>query len=1100
MSVSTGRPASLARALRTLLPGAAALLATSGAATPVAAQQSTPAPNDTATTLPLQAERTLRFTTDEGTWISLDVSPDGQRIVFDLLGDLYTIPMAGGKATRLTSGMAWDAMPRWSPDGRSIAFISDRDGSDNLWLVGADGSGARKITREVDNALSSPQWTPDGQYLVVRRFGPYPTAENYLTNVPLWLYHVNGGSGVQLFPTVATRRTTNTGAAFSPDGKVLYTGSHGGGYSGENFSAYQLLAFDRERGTETALTSSAGGAFRPVASPDGKWVVYATRAGTRTALRIRDLVTHEDEWLVGETQRDDAEGYAPNDVFPGYAFTPDSRAVVFYGGGKIKRVELATRRVSVIPFSVDVELGMARRHFVPLAVSDAPLAVTQLQSVTESPNGRLLAFSAVGHLWLASRDGTTIGTPRRLTRGTAREYFPAFSPDGQWVAYVTWTDSAGGGLWKARADGTGQPVQLTRDAGWVTAPAWTPEGDRLVFSWAPRSVGLGSGVTAPLGELRIVSASGAAGAPPPARIVVASAAVARVTAATPGPTRVFFTENVPNPTPGFNATATTALVSVRLDGTDKRTHARLTTNQALGITVQVAPDGKLALVLDRDDLYAVPLTDVGGEGLAVNFASPSVPLRRITSEGANYAGYGDGGRTITWSFANHYYRAPVDTVLTYAEAARWGTTHAVVSLAVPRATPQGSVLLRGARLVTMRGDEVIERGDVLITNNRIAQVGPGLTPPSGARVIDVSGKTIIPGLVDVHAHPRTGREMAPDQEWSIASNLAYGVTTTRNPSGTRWNVAWGELIDAGEMVGARIYATGFPLTSNNTPVRSYQDALNVVRRYKAQGVNSLKQYLQPRRIQRQWILQAAMAEGINATNEGAADLKADITMAIDGYTAIEHSIGQVPLYKDVVTVMADARIAYTPTLVVAYGAPAGDGYWRARTDLDKDPKTAFFTPAEVLTRQARRRPIIVEEDYNFPAIARGVRDIVRAGGKAGLGSHGQQDGVGAHWELWMLQSGDMTPMEALRIGTILGAESIGYGKDLGSIEAGKLADRVVLNSNPLDNIRNSTDIQYVVKDGEEYEGATLHRVWPSAKAFPKPYWVREREALEALRR
>jgi imidazolonepropionase-like amidohydrolase len=424
----------------------------------------------------------------------------------------------------------------------------------------------------------------------------------------------------------------------------------------------------------------------------------------------------------------------------------------------------------------------------------------------------------------------------------------------------------------------------------------------------------------------------------------------------------------------------------------------------------------------------------------------------------------------------------------------------VVSLAVPRATPQGSVLLRGARLVTMRGDEVIERGDVLITNNRIAQVGPGLTPPSGARVIDVSGKTIIPGLVDVHAHPRTGREMAPDQEWSIASNLAYGVTTTRNPSGTRWNVAWGELIDAGEMVGARIYATGFPLTSNNTPVRSYQDALNVVRRYKAQGVNSLKQYLQPRRIQRQWILQAAMAEGINATNEGAADLKADITMAIDGYTAIEHSIGQVPLYKDVVTVMADARIAYTPTLVVAYGAPAGDGYWRARTDLDKDPKTAFFTPAEVLTRQARRRPIIVEEDYNFPAIARGVRDIVRAGGKAGLGSHGQQDGIGAHWELWMLQSGDMTPMEALRIGTILGAESIGYGKDLGSIEAGKLADLVVLNSNPLDNIRNSTDIQYVVKDGEVYEGATLHRVWPSAKAFPKPYWVREREALEALRR
>ena len=1076
----------------------AALLCALTAVAP--AQQSTPVPNDTATALPIKPERTLRFTTDEGTWISLDVSPDGERIVFDLLGDLYTIPIAGGQATRLTSGMAWDAMPRWAPDGRSIAFISDRDGGDNLWLVNSDGSRARKITKEVDNTLSSPAWTPDGEYLVVRRVGPYPTAENYLTNVPLWLYHVNGGSGVQLFPSVATRKSTNTGVTFSPDGKVMYLATHGGGYTGENFAAYQLVAFDRKAGTETALTASAGGAFRPVASPDGKWLVYATRAGTKTALRIRDLATHEDSWLVGETQRDDAEGYAPNDVFPGYAFTPDSRSVVFYSGGKIKRVDLATKQVSVIPFSADVELGMAKRHFVPMTASDGALAVTQLQSVGESPNGRSLAFSALGRIWLASRDGTAIGTPRRLTTGGSRNYFPAYSPDGQWVAYVTWSDSAGGALWKARADGAGQPVQLTRDGGWVTSPMWAPEGDRIVYSWAPRSVGLGSGTTASLGELRVVGATGAPSTPAPARIVAAQSPAAAVTSLATGPARVYFTENVPNPVPGFSATATTALVSVRMDGTDKRTHAKITTGQALGIGVRVAPDGRHAIVLDRDDLYLFPLVDVGGDGLAINFASPSVPLRRVTSEGANYAGFGDGGRTITWSFANAYFRAAADTVMKYADPDKWGASRATVALSVPRATPQGNLLLRGARIVTMRGEEVLPRGDVLVTNNRIAQVGASVAAPPGARVIDVTGKTIIPGLVDVHAHPKTGREMAPGQEWSIASNLAYGVTTTRNPSGTRWNVAWGELIDAGDMVGSRIHATGFPLTSNNTPIKSYDDALKVVRRYKGQGVNSLKQYLQPRRIQRQWILQAAEAEGINATNEGAADLKADITMAIDGYTALEHSIGQVPLYKDVVTVLADARITYTPTLVVAYGAPAGDGYWRARTDLDKDPKTSFFTPSELLTRQARRRPMIVEEDYNFPAIARGVRDIVRAGGRAGLGSHGQQDGIGAHWELWMLQSGDMTPMEALRIATLYGAESIGYGRDLGSIESGKLADLVVLNSNPLENIRNSADILYVVKNGEVYEGGTLNRVWPSARPFPKPYWVREKEGLEALRR
>ena len=1080
------------------LSRAAALLVASASFAPPAsarAQQSTPVPTDTATTLPIKPERTLRFTTDEGTWISLDVSPDGRTIVFDLLGDLYAIPIEGGKARRLTSGMAWDATPRFSPDGRTIAFISDRDGTENLWVIAADGSSARKITKEVDNTLSSPTWTPDGEFVVVRRYGPYPSAENYLTNIPLWMYHVNGGSGVQLFPTAAARRSTNTGASFSPDGRFLYLATHPGGYTGENLGSYQVIAFDRRTGTERTLTAAAGGALRPLVSPDGKWLVYATRAGTKTALRLRDLATHDERWLVGETQRDDAEGYAPNDVFPAYAFTPDSRAVVYYGGGKIHRVDLATRTSRPIPFSADVELGMGKRHFVPLKADDGPIRVTQLLSVTESPDGRALAFSAVGSVWIAPRNGETIGTPRRLTRGSGREYYPAWSPDGQWVAYVTWSDSAGGGLWKMRANGSGQPVRLTTDAGMATTPLWSPEGDRIVYSWVPRQAALGNATVAQSGELRWVAAAGGAAS----TVTAANRPAVGITPAADGPVRVYFTENIPNPTPGFNATSMTALNSVRLDGSDRRSHLRITTNQGGQLVARLSPDGRSVLVLDRDDLYAFPLADVGAEGLAINFTSPSVPFRRLTTEGANYVGWADGGRTITWSFANHYWRAPLDSVMRHADTTRWARRHATVSMTVPRPIPAGSVLLRGARIVTMKGDEVIERGDILVTNNRIAQVGASIAPPAGAGVIDVSGKTIIPGIVDVHAHPRTGAELAPDQEWSIASNLAYGVTTTRNPSGSRWNVAWGELLDAGEMVGARILATGPPLTTNNINVKSYDDALRVVRRYKNQGVNSLKQYLQPRRIARQWILQAAMAEGINATNEGAADLKADITMAIDGYTAIEHSIGQVPLYKDVVTVLADARIAYTPTLVVAYGAPAGDSYWRARTDLDKDPKTAYFTPADVLTRGARRRPLIIEEDYNFKDIARGVRDVVRAGGLAGLGSHGQQDGIGAHWELWMLQSGDMTTMETLRIATILGAQSIGYGNDIGSIEPGKLADLVVLNANPLDDIRRSTDIQYVMKGGELYEGATLDRVWPTPRKFPKPSWVQDREDLEALR-
>jgi len=1079
------------RAAALTLVLASAVLAS---APPASAQVSTPVPSDTANALPIQPVRTLSFTTDEGTWISLDVSPDGGTIVFDLLGDLYTIPIEGGAATRLTSGTPWDGMPRWSPDGTTIAFISDRDGTDNLWLVAPDGSSLRKLTQEVDNTLSSPAWSPDSQYLVVRRFGPYPSAENYLTNVPLWMVHVAGGTGVQVYPTDSGAKSTNTGAAFAPDGRTLFVSTHGGGYTGENLGAYQVRALDLESGTERTLTAGAGGALRPTTSPDGRWLVYVTRVGARTALRIRDLQTHEDDWLVADVQRDDQEGYAPNDVFPGYAFTPDSRAVVFTSGGKIRRVEVEGRVVTEIPFSVDVELGMGARLSFPERVDDGPLQVTQLIAPVASPAGNHLAFSGVGTLWTAELSGSQVSQPQRLLDADQRAYFPAFSPDGEWLAYVTWVDSIGGHVWKTRADGSDQPQRLTEHPGYVRWPQWAPAGDRIVYSWAPRRVGLGAGPVASLGELRWVPAGGGASS----TIVPSESAVSLVTAGDEHDARVYFTENVPNATPGFNATQTTAVVSTRFDGSEKRTHAKITSAQAGSVMVQVSPEGSAMIVLERDNLFVVPLTPAGPDGLAINLASPSVPLRRLTSEGANYAHWADEGRTVSWSFANHYFRAPLSAILASIDPAEWGTTEALVSLEVPRAAPTGDIVLSGAQIITMTGDEVIENGSVWIRGNRIMEVGPQVSAPQDARVIDVTGKTIMPGLIDTHAHPKTGAEMAPDQEWSIASNLAYGVTTTRNPSGSRWNVAWGELVEAGQMVGSRLYATGFPLTSNNAQITSYEDALHVVRRYKEQGVHSLKQYLQPRRIQRQWILQAAHAEGINVTNEGAADLRMDINMAVDGFTALEHSIGHVPLYKDVVTVLADSKIAYTPTLVVAYGAPAGDGYWRARTDLDKDPKTAFFTPSETLTRQARRRPMIVEEDYNFPLIARGVRDVVRAGGLAGLGSHGQQDGIAAHWELWMLQSGDMTNLEALRIATVIGAEAIGYEQDLGSLEPGKLADLIVLNTNPLDDIQNSTDLHYVMKNGELYEAATLDRLWPSPKPFPKPYWILERERLEGL--
>lgn len=1057
---------------------------------PTVAQE---AEEDSLMALPLKPTKTISFDTDEGTWVSLDVSPDGRSIVFDLVGDLYILPMGGGEARRITSGMGWDCMPVFSPDGSQIAFISDRSGSDNLWVMNVDGTGLRKVTSETDYALSSPEWTPDGENLVARRFGAYPSPENYLTNVPLWIYHVDVGKGFEIYPR-KEGNTTNTGATFSPDGNFMYFSSHSGGYAGAEVNNYQVVRLDRSTGESENVTSGYGGGLRPIISPDGNYLVYATRRDVETALRIRDLRTMQEEWLVASMRRDDQEGYAPNDILPGYAFTPDSRSVIFTGGGKIKRVDVETKDVSVIPFNARVEVDAVERLIVQEKIDDGPLQVRQFLWVNQSPDGERITFTAVGKLWVADLDG---GNPRRLTDSPLREYAPAFSPDGRWIAYVAQSDTGGAQIVKVRSSG-GTPVPVTPPGGGYSSVTWSPDGEKVVYQGrrlaSPTCRGCGSA------ELAWISADGGEAH----RILPSGGNSATVIETARDGERVYYVEPGPRGAAvAFGSPPPMHVVSVKMDGTDKRTHAKLSSGAGrIGVSVaRPSPDGKWLLLLDRDNAFVMRLTEVG-DGVKINLTSPSIPLAQLTDEGANTIGWVDGGQTIAWSFTNHYYRASLETVIRADSMADWEPEDIEVSLTVPRAIPQGTLYLEGARIVTMRGDEVIPEGDILIENNRIVAVGPSSTmdAPADARVMDVRGKTIIPGLVDVHAHPRSGAQMVPDAAWNIANHLAYGVTTTRNPSGSRGTFWWQELIEAGELVGPRLYGTANPLTSTGAPVESYEDALHLARRYNEQGAHSLKQYLQPRRIQRQWFRMAAEEEQINITNEGAGDLKADITMALDGFTAFEHSLSIVPLYKDVIEIVARTGVTYTPTLIVAYGGPGGEGYWRAKWDMHDDAKVRRFTPHQNVDREWRRKTVIVDEDFNFPLIAQGVRDIVRAGGSAGLGSHGNEQGIGAQWEIWMLASGGMTPMEVLRVVTILGAESIGFERDLGSLEPGKLADLLVLDANPLDDIHNTDNIHFVIKNGVVYDGDTLDELWPRQRTFPKFPWAIDDEEFEKLRR
>ncbi|PYS96514.1 MAG: amidohydrolase [Acidobacteria bacterium] len=1064
--------------------------------------------------------RHVEFTTDEGTWMSLDVSPDGKTILFDLLGDIYRMPIAGGKAERITSGLAYDFAPRFAPDGSLVVFCSDRGGDMNLWLMKPDGSSPRALTEEKDAVFSSPSWTPDGLYVLARK---EETSKAGIPPVELWMFHRDGGSGVRIIKKDALHNSS--GPIASPDGRYIYLSGRNRHFSylpdlGDGL--WNIYRYDRRTGDLLKITAGPGGGMRPILSPDGKRLVYARRDDAKDLLVQRDLSSGAETILDRDLSRDEAEGFSQMDLLPGAAFTPDGKAIVYWSEGKIRRVDPATGKGSVIPFTADVSLDLRPLLRVEKPVGEPELRVKLLRWPTLSPDGSLLAFDALGKVWICDVKDGKAGPPRRLTRATGREYAPEFSPDGHSLAYVTWSDKDLGQVFKVRLAGKGaaEPVRLTKVAGHYANPTWSPKGDRI-------AVVAGTGAelrgqqpeSDPYYEIRwLPSEPGPGGAEPRPIVAVEPIESLRyhpTPAWSPDGERIFFEEAVPGEKP--DDPKKIDLVSVRLDGTDKRRHLRF---------VQVedavpSPDGAWVAYVSQDDVYVTAMPQAGQEPIEIAAEKGAVPVYRLSTEGGGYVGWADSGRTIVWGIGGTIYRQRLDRVreaIVKAKAeekkkeAAGGDKGAEakepeipkaeaipVTLSVPRPRPAGSVLLRNARAITMKGDEVLAKADILVTGNRIAAIGAAgsVKAPAGAAAFDLGGKTVIPGLVDVHAHLHySAFEIFPEKKWEYVANLAYGMTTTHDPSAHSIDVfAESELVEAGEMIGPRIYSSGDVLyggayAAQYTKVDSAEDALHAVRRMKAYGVHWLKVYQQPRRDQRIWFLQAARQEGVGATMEGAGELHTDLSNMVDGFTGMEHSL-PVRLYKDVVTLAARSGTAYTPTLIVSYGGPTAELYWYQHANPHDNARLRRFTPHEALDGLGRRRPWYPEEDFHFPTVAVGAAQIVRAGGRVCLGAHGQLQGLGAHWEMWAFTTGQaMTPMEALRTATFSGAEALGFGKDLGSLETGKIADLAVIDGDPLADIRQSEKVTLTMKDGVLYDSATMDEVWPEKKPLGPFFWQR----------
>ena len=1025
---------------------------------------------------------THKFTTTQGTWMNLDVSPDGKTIVFDMLGDIYTMPIQGGNAKAIRTGIAFEVQPRYSPDGKYISFTSDAGGGDNIWIMNTQGKEAKQITKESFRLLNNAVWTPDSKYLIARK---HFTSSRSLGAGELWQYHITGGSGIQVVKKKNDQQDINE-PWVSSDAKHLYYSEdmYSGGFfqynKDPNKQIYAIKRYNLVSGERQTITGGPGGAARPTVSPDGAMLAFVRRVGEKTVLYIHDLETGQEYPIYDGLNKDQQEAWAIFGVYPNFDWLPNNKELIIWSGGSFQRINTETLAVTPINFQADVSIDLAQTVKTNTPIERDQFTPKVIRNARTSPDGKTLVFSALGHLY---KKTLPKGTPERLTASTDFEFEPSFSPSGNEIIYVTWNDLEKGTISYLDIN-EGEPVKLTTEKAIYRTPSYSKDAKQIVYRKQAGNTDQGITFTKNPG-IYVMDQDGQ------------------------NPTKITnYGEN-----PMFNndgsriylqtggtyfGNLTKKLISVNLQGHDEREHVI----SKYANHIVPSPDNKWVAFTNLHKAYIAPMPQIG-KPLTLDGKSNNVPVQQIAKDAGVNLHWSSNSNTIMWTLGDEYYSNTLQDKFSFVPSGKQTPTNMPdsglkVGLNALVDKPSGRIAFRDARIITMNGNQVIENGVIVVNGDHIEAIGSAaeVTIPDDCKIIVATGKTIMPGLVDSHAHIGGFRAGLPVQNnWQFAANLAYGVTTAHDPSANTETVfTLSELQKAGELVGPRLYSTGFILYGADgdfkAVINNLEDARSSIARTKAFGAKSVKSYNQPRREQRQQVLQAAREQNINVVPEGGSTFFHNLTMVIDGHTGVEHNIPVAPVYKDVLEIWGASGTGYTPTLIVNYGGLNGELYYYQRDNVWEDEKLLKFTPRSVIDSRSKHRTMapIKEYENGHILVAKTAKDLVAAGVKLNMGAHGQLQGLGAHWETWMLASGGLSNHEALKAATINGANYIGAGQDIGSLEVGKLADLIVLDKNPLEYIENTKTIEHVMINGRLYDTNTLNEVGNNPKPRAPFYW------------